>query len=297
MVAPLIVLVATLVLTYLVSQYMESIGNVGRDLHKPYERYLPESCGIAFVAPYFVFLLYMGKYYFSITLGLVVLIGLIDDFKGISQLKKVFLCLFAGIPLVFSIQSETINFVFFTIDFSYLYYLLVPIGITAAANATNILAGFNGEAVGSGIIASTALAVSMVITGKDPAILLPFITALGAFLVFNIYPSWVFPGDVGTLSIGTVIAGVGILYNMEFIAAVCIVPQIIEFFLKIRVGFSGKSYGPTQIENGILVPPEYLSVANILTSTFQLNEKKLLVLLWTISALFGVLAIILSFFY
>jgi len=293
----IIIFIFTLILTYLTAKYMKSIGRIGKDLHKPYDVYLPESCGIAFIILYMVFLLYVREFYFFITLGLIGLTGLCDDFKGISHRNKVILCFLAGIPLIFSVENREINFILFEIDFSYLYYILVPIGITAAANSTNILAGFNGEAVGSGIIASSALAISIIVIGKDYSIIIPFIAALLAFLFFNKYPSKVFPGDAGTLGIGCVIAGIGILYKMEFIAAVCLFPQILEFLLKLKVRFSGKSYGPTKIENGVLVPPKYLSVANSLTSHFRLGEKKLVLFIWMISAIFGGIAVCLSFFY
>ena len=293
----IIVFISTLILTYLTAKYMESIGRMGKDIHKPYDIWLPESCGIAFIIPYMIFLLYIREFYFFMTLGLIALIGFYDDFRGISHRKKVVLCFLAGIPLIFSVENRGITFILCELDFSYLYYILVPVGIAAAANATNILAGFNGEPVGSGIIASTALAVSMIVIGKDHSIILPFIAVLTAFLIFNKYPSKVFPGDAGTLGIGCVIAGIGILNKVEFIAAVCLFPQILEFFLKLRVRFSGKSYGATKIKNGILVPPKYLSVANFLTSHFRLNEKKLILLIWTISAIFGGIAVCLSFFY
>lgn len=293
----IIVFISTLILTYLIGKYMRSIGRVGKDLHKPYDVYLPESCGIAFIIPYMVFLLYVHEFYFFITLGLICLTGLYDDFRGISHRNKVILCFLAGIPLIFSVENRGINFIVSEINFSYLYYILIPIGITAAANSTNILAGFNGEAVGSGIIASSALAISIIVIGEDYSIILPFIASLIAFLLFNKYPSKVFPGDAGTLGIGCVIAGIGILYKMEFIAAVCLFPQILEFLLKLKVRFSGKSYGPTKIENGVLVPPKYLSVANFLTSHFHLDEKKLVLYIWTISATFGSIAVCLSFFY
>lgn len=289
--------ISVLLLTYLTARYMSSVGWVGCDLHKPYTVYIPESCGAAFLLPYMLFLLYLQEVYFFLTLVIITLIGVYDDFKGISQGLKVFLCFLAGIPLIFSVESTVINFLFFNVDFSYLYYILVPIGITAAANATNILAGFNGEAVGSGAIAAAALGLALHLGGQDPEIVAAFVAVLLAFLVFNGYPSRVFPGDAGTLAIGSVIAGIGILTKMEVVAAVCLSPQILEFFLKLRVGFSGKSYGPTKIEKGVLVPPPYLSIANLLTAHLRLNEKKLIVLIWCISIIFGGLAVILSFFY
>lgn len=294
---PVLSFLSALVLTSLTARYMRSIGRLGKDLHKPYEVYLPESCGIGFIIPYMVFLFYIHEFYFLATVVFISLIGIYDDFRGISHKQKVILCFLAGIPLIFSVQDTTIDFISFKLNLSYAYYLIVPLGITAASNATNILAGFNGEAVGSGIIASTALSVSMAVIGKDYSILLPFIASMMGFLILNMYPSKVFPGDVGTLTMGSIIAGVAVLYKMEFIAAVCLFPQILEFFLKLRVRFSGKSYGHTRIENGVLVPPPYLSLANFFTSHFRLNEKKLVLLIWTFSAVCGAFAVLLSFFY
>ncbi len=60
------------------------------------------------------------------------------------------------------------------------------------------------------------------------------LAALLGFLPFNIYPAKVFPGDVGNLTIGAVLAAGVIIGNAETAGALLLLPYVADFFIKLR---------------------------------------------------------------
>lgn len=296
--------VFTLIATPKIAQYMKAHKITGRDVHKPVSPEIPEMGGLSYILSLtlvfgLAYSLLDNPVYLS-ALAVVIfsaLIGIYDDLKGLNQTKKLVLTFFVGIPLLFFVEDTSVDFIFFTLDFFWGYYVLVLLGVAACANATNILAGFNGEEAGIGAIASFCLGVCCIILGREvPQLLLFSLSgALLAFLIFNRYPAHIFPGDTGTLPIGALIAASVIIGEIEVLGVIALLPPITEFFLKLKTWFKGKEYGPTLVENGILHPPPYTSVANTLTRSFTLTEKTLVTMLWALGGFCGLMAISAAF--
>jgi UDP-N-acetylglucosamine--dolichyl-phosphate N-acetylglucosaminephosphotransferase len=182
--------------------------------------------------------------------------------------------------------------------------MLIPIGVSAAGNLTNMLAGFNGLEAGMGSVALGALATAALITGEMQSVLIavPMVAALLAFLLYNWYPAKGFPGNAGTLVIGTTIACTVILGRIEIIGVCVLLPHIIDFLMKL-LGVIGKSkpfsqravYGDTKVcPDGILHPPQYLAFTHLIMKIHPITEKKLVTILIMCEVLFGVIAILLS---
>ena len=282
---------------------MKAHNITGRDVHKPIALDIPEMGGISYVVSLTLvwvaaFFLLGNLEYAAVTCVLLLsaALGAYDDLKGMSQMKKLAVSMVLGVPLLFLVTDTTINLVVVTVDFSWVYYILVIAGVSACSNATNILAGFNGEEAGMGAIAAFSLAVCCLILGIEQSqlILATLCFSLLAFLLFNMYPAHIFPGDTGTLPIGAVIASSVILGKMELLGVIALLPAITEFFLKLKIRFSGKSYGPTRVVRGRLHPPPYLSVANILSRTFSLTEKTLVTMLWILGGTCGLISVLMS---
>ncbi len=150
----------------------------------------------------------------------IALIGLLDDLIGVHQGWKAVIPALAAIPLVvIEVGQKTMTLPFIgPINLGAFYsVVLVPVGVTGAANAFNMLAGFNGLEAGMGAVAIGALAVIAASLGEVTSLTL-LLAALGALLTtlyFNWYPAKVFIGDVGTLTIGTVIAAAVILGKLR----------------------------------------------------------------------------------
>jgi len=167
------------------------------------------------------------------TVMIVSLIGIFDDLVSIKQGIKAFMPVFAALPLIALKEGFTemkVPFIGF-VDFGIYYHLiLIPLGITGAANAVNMLAGFNGLEAGMGLVAVGSLAVIAYLIGETTAFILSIIMlgALLATLYFNWFPAKVLIGDVGSLTIGTVIASILIIGNFEMAGGFIIIPYVID---------------------------------------------------------------------
>jgi UDP-N-acetylglucosamine--dolichyl-phosphate N-acetylglucosaminephosphotransferase len=296
--------VITVMATPLVARYMKSHNICGNDVHKSLEVTIPEMGGISYIISLtIVFGLAFVLLHDIKILGVLMVmlitaaIGAYDDLKGLNQYKKVVLTAIGGIPLIFFVEDTTIDFIVATMDFSWVYYILVVLAVSACSNATNILAGFNGEEAGLGAIAAFSLGISCILLGRyiPQLFLFSLCFSLLGFLIYNKYPAYVFPGDVGTLPIGAIIAVAVIFGKIELLGFMALLPAITEFFLKFRIKFTGKEYGPTKVIHGYLHPPPYLSVANALTETFALTEKLLVFFLWTLGGICGIISVAMAF--
>ena len=227
------------------------------------------------------------------------LIGIIDDLLGMRQLVKAFLPAMAALPLVAVRAGQTLFLIPFMgrINFWIFYPLfLVPAGVMVAANAVNMLAGFNGVEVGMGLVAMGSLAVIAAAVHQTTAliILLSGAGALLGILFFNWYPAKIMIGDVGTLSIGALIATAVIVGNFETAGVIVIIPYAIDFLFKAAHGFP-KSFGELR-SDGKLHCPGCSAVGLgqfIMKITGGIKERSLTITLMGIEAVFGGLAILL----
>ncbi len=143
--------------------------------------------------------------------------------------------LFIGaIPLVITKSGDTsiILPIFGSTDIGIIYTLVfLPLFFNVFCNMTNMLAGYNGLEASLGIVTLISYLIVAVILNKTLVIVMivPFLASLIAFYLFNKYPAKVFPGDIGTLSIGSVIASSAIISGSELIVIILTVLYIINF--------------------------------------------------------------------
>lgn len=207
-------LVALLVILILIPR-LKRVKSAGKDMHKPGQPEVPEMGGLAIVAGFGAgILLALGAISFLhlfpqvdivillaalSTVLLTGLIGIVDDLIGLRQLVKTLLPLIAALPLMaVRVGQTTMRLPFLGQVNFWIFYplILVPLGITGAANAVNMLAGFNGLEVGLGAIAMGTLAIVAASLGKTTALIL-LLSGLGALLgviYYNWYPAKVWWG-------------------------------------------------------------------------------------------------------
>ncbi|MCK4278067.1 MAG: hypothetical protein KAW82_02620 [Desulfurellaceae bacterium] len=285
----------------------------GKDMHKSGERMVPEMGGMVIIFSFSlsIVLLIGWKTFlqknlpvdvFSLlaVLSVVLIIGLIgimDDFLNIRQKIKAIFPLFAALPLsAIKAGTPTMSLPFIgQVYFGILYpLLLVPIGVTGASNAWNMLAGFNGLEVGMGIVAMIFLSVVAYMVESTTAlyILAVALGALFATLYYNWYPAKVFIGDAGTLSIGAVIACCVILGNFEKAGVIIVIPHIVDFLIKLPYKLP-KSFG--LYKNGKLYCPNSNPVGLcqlIMKISGGISERNLVLSLMGIETIFGALAVL-----
>lgn len=250
-------------------------GLAGRDINKHEKPLTAESGGITVVAGFLISILfYVGikTFYFKTTTNLIeifallstvliiTIIGLIDDILGwkigLRQWQKPLICLLAAIPLmVINIGTTTIDLPFLGVfDLGLIYPLiLVPIAISGASNGFNMIAGYNGLETGMGIIILGTLGILVYSTGMTWLALIAFcmVAALFAFLIFNRYPAKVFPGNIMTYAVGSLIAIIAIIGNMERAALILFIPYFIELILKARGVFQKESFAKPNKDNSL----------------------------------------------
>jgi UDP-N-acetylglucosamine--dolichyl-phosphate N-acetylglucosaminephosphotransferase len=293
-------------------------GIVGRDMNKPDRPEVPEMGGLAVVAGFGAgVLLALGGTSFLGTLPeadpvlllaclstvlLSGLIGVVDDLAGLRQGVKALLPILAALPLaaVRAGHTEMQIPLIGRVEFGLLYpLLLIPAGVTGAANGVNMLAGFNGLEAGMGLVAAGSLAAIAWSLGEVTAlvILLAAAGALAGVLVYNWYPAKIFVGDVGTLSIGAILAAASIVGNFEAAGAVVIIPYAFDFVIKAANRLPSKGWwGEYNPADGKLYCPNSHPVGLcqwIIKLSGGIRERDLVLTLMGIEAVFGLLAILL----
>ena len=186
------------------------------------------------------------------TIAIIAFVGFIDDIigwkKGIRQWQHALFPIIAAMPLVAIAAGETTMFIPFigSINFGIIYPLIIiPIGVTGASNAFNMLAGFNGLEAGQGIILTSTLTIIALVTGQTTAVVLgiAMIGALIGFLFFNWFPAKIFGGDTLTLMVGANLAVMCIIGNMETIGVIIMALFFVEFFIKAKHKFQSECFG------------------------------------------------------
>lgn len=276
---PLLVAFAvTFILTPIWIRAAIRIGHVGKDMNKFDRPPVAEMGGLPINGGFIAgILVYIGITTFILedsgqllyvmaalsTLLIMMLIGLIDDILGwkigLRQWQKPILTMLAALPMM-AVNAGNSSFVlpyFGSVDIGILFPLLIiPLGITGAANGFNMLAGFNGLEAGMGIIILSTLGYGAFITGNGYVALisLTMVFSLIAFMKFNWYPSKIFPGDTMTYSVGAMVAVIAIMGNMEKLALLLFIPYFVDFFLPLRKRLKVEAFGKPNPDNSLEMP-------------------------------------------
>jgi len=150
--------------------------------------------------------------------------------------------------------------------------------------------------VGMGIVAVGTLAVIAYLNGITTSlvILMAALGALVAALYYNWYPAKILVGDVGTLTIGAVVASAVIVGNYETAGVILMIPYVVDFLIKAKNRFPGKNWWGIYREGKLYCPdsgPVGLGQL-IMKVCGGISERNLVLVLMGIEAVFGVVAIL-----
>ncbi|RNJ74908.1 MAG: UDP-N-acetylglucosamine-1-phosphate transferase, partial [Nitrosopumilus sp. D6] len=123
--------------------------------------------------------------------------------------------------------------IFGTVHIPVLYMALVIFMIVITGNTANSIDVLNGVLSGFMIIAGMALTISLVIVENYnvAAAALPLVMVSLAYYRYHRLQSRIFPGDSGALTLGAMYGTLAIVGGVEVIAAVIILPAILNSFL------------------------------------------------------------------
>lgn len=143
--------------------------------------------------------------YFLCASGLLVLVGVIDDRRGMSAWVKLGAQVTASVIMFFYRDLE--GFSVWTI-----FDLVIHVGWhVALINAFNLIDGMDGLCAGLGMIALAILGILAATTGtiQNAAVIFVMWMALAGFLRYNFHPARIFLGDTGSMLIGFFVASAG----------------------------------------------------------------------------------------
>ena len=235
-------------------------------------------------------------------------VGIIDDKKTMGGWFKPLALAFCAAPiLLLGAYDSNLDFPLFgSVKIPSLYLALVVFMIPIMGNTINSIDVLNGIASGVTTIASFALAVSLFILHNYEigiACLCLAFTSL-AFYKYHKFPSRIFPGDSGAVMFGATYGVIAIVGQVEVIAAVAILPAVINSFL--FLSSVKKIVEHREIKNPVKHTDDFklkstdenhapITLVRLLIAKKPLSEKQICNEVLKLTVFSGVLAIITAF--
>lgn len=230
------------VLTPILIKFLEKRNMAVRDVNKKGNVMIPRPGGISILVGIVAseITLYL---FFPISEILAVIItsilgfsvGIIDDKKTMGGWFKPVTLAFCAAPiLLLGAYDSNLDFPLFgSVKIPSLYLALVVFMIPVTGNTINSIDVLNGIVSGFTTIASFALAISLFILQNYEIGVVCLCLAFGslAFYKYHKFPSKIFPGDSGSVMFGATYGTIAIVGGVEVIAAIAILPAIINSFL------------------------------------------------------------------
>ena len=321
-IAFLLAFIVTFMATPYTIKIAQKVGavDIPKDKRRMHKKAMPKFGGPAVILGFIVSVIYLiivmsiegslnlftseeyGKKLLGILLGIIVIsiTCIVDDIKTIKPLTKLCGQLLAAIIVVyFGIRIDDINLRFLenitplNDAFSIILTIIWIVGVT---NAINLIDGLDGLSSGISVISCLSLLIIFVLN-SSPMIAIILITALAGalvgFLPFNFAPAKTFIGDTGSNFLGFILAVVSILgIAKTYTAVVIVLPVIVlglpifdTIFAIIRRIIKGKSLKAVfKADKGHL----HHKIVNM-----GFSQKQAVLILYGISAAFGIFAIIL----
>jgi len=235
-------------------------------------------------------------------------IGYIDDRKAMGGWFKPVALAFAAIPIiVFGAYDSNLAFPLFgTVQIPVLYLALIVFMIPITGNTINSIDVLNGVASGFMVIASFSLSICLfIVQNYEIAVVsLPLGFVSLAFYKYHKIPSKIFPGDSGALTFGAMYGTIAIVGGVEIIAAVALLPAVINSFL--FLSSVKKIVEHRQIKNPTSMTPELkikstddvsapITLVRLIVASKALSEKQVAFAIFKLGIFSGILAIITAF--
>ncbi len=279
--------IITFIITKFLIKILPKLNLVTIDYHKIHKPKIPflGGIGISFsiicseIILYFIFLDVKILIILIITI-ITSIIGIIDDFKTFNAYSKPILLIFATIPILFftNTYDYNLNIIFGDIQISIIYPILILIAISVTANTINTIDVLNGVFSGFTLLSFIPILLFLTLTSNFYMIIIvmPIVTSLLAFFIFHRYPSKIFPGDTGTLTIGALYGTIAILTDFELLALIAIFPAILNSFLFIASNKGLKEFHQIKHRPVTMLPDGQLSASKNPNSPITLVRLLLL---------------------
>lgn len=289
-----------------VKKFAEKVGaiDVPKDGRRVHDHPIPRMGGLAIFLGFVLAVLAfvdMSTPIMGMLIGAVIIaaMGAVDDIVSLNAWVKLGIQILAALVairsgIVFDVISNPL--VFSDKAFIPIGYLTVPLTvlwIVGCTNAVNLIDGLDGLAVGVSAISSlTMLVVALFVSEPNVALILAALTgACLGFIPYNLNPAKIFMGDVGSQLLGFILATVSIMGMFKFHAIITfLVPvlamsvpladTVFAFFRRIVHGQSPFHADKGHFHHRLLA--------------MGLSQKQAVAVLYAISAILGLLAVLLA---
>jgi len=234
-------------------------------------------------------------------------IGYLDDKKIMSnklRFKPITLVI-AAIPIVIlgTFSTDLVFPLFGIVQIPILYIVLIFFMIPVTGNTINSIDVLNGVASGFMVIASFSLSICLfIVENYEIAIVsLPLGFVSLAFYRYHKIPSKIFPGDSGALTLGAMYGTIAIVGGVEIIAAIALLPAIINSFLflssVIRIRYRLIMKNPVEHTDNFLLKATDdktapITLVRLILAGGPLSEKQVGFTIFKLAIFSGLLAIV-----
>ena len=207
--------------------YKVGAVDVPKDARRIHSKAMPRIGGLAFILGFFISIIYMlltggidnttNLSGFFIGLAIIASVGFLDDVYQLKAWQKLIAQIVAAIIVIASgLRICYINIPFLTLyGLNDVLSIIITFGwIIGVTNALNLIDGLDGLATGVSAISKLALSVIFILNGSGDLPLILTIALLGGlvgFLPYNFNPAKTFMGDVGSNSLGFILATVSMI--------------------------------------------------------------------------------------
>jgi UDP-N-acetylglucosamine--dolichyl-phosphate N-acetylglucosaminephosphotransferase len=297
-------------------KFLQNRNYTVKDMNKKDQPMIPRPGGISIIAGIiaselilYAFLQINEILAIIITTFLAFLIGYVDDRKVMGGWFKPIALAIAATPIIFlgTYDSNLAFPLFGEVQIPALYLVLIIFMIPITGNTINSIDVLNGVASGFMVIAGFSLSIALfILQNYEMAIIsLPLGLVSLAFYKYHKIPSKIFPGDSGALALGAMYGTIAIVGQIEIIAAVALLPAVINSFLFLASmkkivehrEIKGKPVEHTEdfklkATNDKIAP---ITLVRLILANGPLSEKQISFQIFKLAIFSGILAIISAF--
>ncbi len=289
---------------YLIRKLIKN-GLVVKDYYKRENKMVPTGGGLAIMLAV-LFSMSINSLFYKfelenfVALNVIMLFGLfgiLDDMINIGRPAKLVLMYYCSYPLMRYAAHAQVLFPYLgSINLGLFYsQLIVPTFVLVTANLVNMHSGFNGMSSGLSVIILVSLIIKSLMIGNfnNIAAIIAVAGATLGFHIFERYPSRIFWGNVGSLTVG---ASIGVLIVLQgFIVSgfIMLIPHTINFLMYVywRIRrYPLVKFGSLR-EDGTLSVPNNLTLKWVLPYYKRVTERQATYAMYAVTAVFCIIGI------
>jgi UDP-N-acetylglucosamine--dolichyl-phosphate N-acetylglucosaminephosphotransferase len=267
-------------------------GHVVKDMYKANLPDVPTQGGLVvlLIAIFSLSILTMfySRYITSINYTIVMVVvlfalfGLLDDLVNIGRPAKLILLYYCSYPLLPFITTTVIVLPLIgSMDLSILYIqIIIPTYVPVVANLVNMHSGLNGLAPGLSLMVLVTLLLKAFYYGDifNALFIVCLAGAVAGYFWFEKYPSQIFWGNIGALSIGAAIGAMIVTQGFIISGFIMLIPHTVNFLLYVYWMLRKSKYPVAKFgkvrEDGTLEVPNPLTLKWVFPYYFRMTEKQ-----------------------